>query len=455
MFIGREKELALLKKEYSKESKSAILVYGKRRIGKSTLIKQSLSFFDGTVISHVCVEGQYYETALQELSYSITSSLNLPEMNFKSIVDIFSFLASRTEKILLFIDEYQFLKETKPNNVIDSFMQIAIDSLSDNIKVILCGSYISVMKELLEHENPLFGRFSTIIHLKEFDYFDSGKFFPHLEVREKLELYSVFGGSPFVLSLLNENLSLEDNIKTYLLPENSVLQTYIESVMFKELKKSFDIGILLALKNSKKRYSEIASVLDSKSVASLDKQLGKLVDAEIVEKIAPINKKNDKKKSFYKIKNNLIMFYYTYICSNKGRINLIGESTFFDNTINPSINTFISYRFEDIAKEFISREIKKGNYPNSLDLGSYWYDDKEKEKNGEFDCVLKETNGYTFFECKFYNRPLTLNECKREEQQVRESPLNEINKIGFISLNGFDFSSKKYILVSGEGMFKE
>lgn len=453
MFIAREKELEVLQNEYLKEGKSAILVYGKRRVGKSTLIKKSIENFDGVVISHVCVEGQYYETALQELSNTITSHLNLPPLGFKNINDIFTFINSRTEKILLFIDEYQFLKETKSSNIIDSYMQIAIDNLNDNIKIILCGSYVSVMKELLEQDNPLFGRFTSIIHLKEFDYYDSSRFFPSLDEQAKIQFYSVFGGSPFVLSQLNQNMSFEENIKTYLLPDTSVIRTNIENVIFKELKKGFDVGILLALKNGKKRYSEIASYLDEKSVASLDKQLAKLVDAEILEKVYPINKKDDKKKNFYTIKNNLLKFYYSYICSNKGRINFIGETVFFDNIIKPSLTTFLSYRFEDIAKEYLSREIKKGIYPKAVDLGTYWYDDKAKKQNGEFDCVLKETDGFILFECKLYNRTMTLKECEEEEVQVLQSPLKNINKIGFISISGFDFSSDKYILISSKDMF--
>lgn len=147
-------------------------------------------------------------------------------------------------------------------------------------------------------------------------------------------------------------------------------------------------------------------------------------------------------------------FYYTYICSNKGRINFIGETTFFDNLIQPSLTIFLSYRFEDIAKEYLIREIKSGKYPKAVDLGPFWYDDKIKKQNGEFDCVLKETDGYVFFECKLYNRSMTLKECEEEENQVMQSPLKNINRIGFISLSGFDFTSDKYILISAKDMFK-
>ncbi len=455
MFIERKEELKILEREFSKAEKSAILIYGKRRVGKSTLIIEAAKSFNGVVINHIAAEGASYEICLDMLSYSITKALSLPEIKFSSILDIFEYLNTRKEKILLVIDEYQYLKDSLPAKLMDSYIQIAIDRLNDNIKLVLCGSYITIMRELMEEENPLFGRFSSIIHLKPFDYYSSSLFFPNSTVRDKIALYSIFGGSPYILSLIDSSLSLEDNIKELFLKENSPVRVHIENILFKELKKAFDIGILEIIGNGKKKYSEIATKIDVKKTGNLDKQLKKLIDADVIEKVSPINRKDDKKKAFYTISDNLLRFYFSFIFMNRGRIQLLGVDRYFEAFIKRSLNTFISYRFEGIVCEYLARMVKKGKYPTALNIGTYWYDDPKNKVNGEFDCVLEETDGYSFYEAKYYENPLSEKQCNQEAEQVMAILDMSNKRIGFVSASGFDFESDKYELITGDDLFSD
>lgn len=455
MFIERQEELKDLAKEFSRNGKSATLVYGKRRVGKSTLIMEAAKNFDGVVINHIAAEGASLEVCIDMLSYSVTKALSLPEINFNSILVLFEFLNTRPEKILFIIDEYQYLKDSLPARLMDSYMQIAIDHLNDNIKLVLCGSYITIMRELMEEENPLFGRFSRIIHLKPFDYYSSSLFFPNASVRDKIATYSVFGGSPYILSLIDSSYSLEENIKELFLKENSPVRTHIENILFKELKKAFDIGILEIIGNGKKKYSEIATKIDTKKTGNLDKQLKKLIEADIIEKISPINRKDDKKKTFYTLSDNLLRFYFSFIFMNRGRIQLLGVDRYFDAFIKPSLNTFISYRFEEIACEYFARMIKIGKYPEALNIGSYWYDDPKTSTNGEFDCVLEESDGYSFYEVKYYEKPMTKEQCDQEAEQVKSIPKIKSKRIGFVSSSGFDFESEEYELITGEELYSD
>ena len=396
MFLGREKELALLKDEFETKKKSAILVYGKRRIGKSALISEASKFFDGIVINHLCVKSNY-EGNLALLSRSVCSSLFLPEIQFNTIFDLFDFLKLQNKKILLILDEYQYFKQSLKDTSIDSYMQSIIDGLSENIKLVLCGSFITMMKELVEESNSLFGRFSLVIHLQEFNYLDAAKFFPNLVYSDRIAFYSVFGGSPYVLSILDYTKSLEENIEKYLIDQNSILRTYIENVMLSEIRQSFDVRILELIGNGKKRYSEISSSLIHSDTGLLDKQLKNLISMETISKVFPINKKGDKKYQFYEIKDNLMRFYFSYIFGNESFISKFGENYFYKNYIEKSINTFISLRVENIAVQYFSHLVRIGKRQNILDVGSYWYDDRKNKKNGQFDCVLKENDGYTFY----------------------------------------------------------
>jgi hypothetical protein len=96
-----------------------------------------------------------------------------------------------------------------------------------------------------------------------------------------------------------------------------------------------------------------------------------------------------------------------------------------------------------------------GKYPDIEDFGSYWYDDPVTKTNGEFDCVMRRSGEqYDFYECKYFDRPMTLTECEDEERQVRAIPGASVGAIGFICSGGFDFKSEAYELVTGDDLYR-
>ena len=274
MFIGRTEEFGKIKKQLESDKKSAILVYGKRRIGKSRLISEVVHNIEGIVIEHTCAKTTY-QGNLQLLSRSICDVMELPPIEFSELIDVFDFLGKqgKNKKIVIVMDEYQYLKQSCEKDKIDSLMQIIIDKLPANFNVILCGSYITIMKELLEEDNPLFGRFTETIHLQAFDYYDASLFWPDATEKEKIERYAILGGSPFVLESYDDSLLLGENIKKYLLTETGILRSYIENVILKEIQKAYDIRIFETIGNGKKKYSEIVTSLGEADNGLLDKQL--------------------------------------------------------------------------------------------------------------------------------------------------------------------------------------
>ncbi len=455
MFVGRENELKQLQSELNSwKRKTAILVYGKRRVGKSTLINKAADSFDGVVINHLCVASTF-EGNMELLYQSICTALSLPKMSFDSIFAMLDYLKSLDKKILLIIDEYPYLKDSGKKGEVDSIMQAVIDKLPENVKIILCGSYISVMKELLDEGNPLYGRFSLVLHIREFDYYDAAQFYPKLSPREKIEMYAVFGGSPYVLELIDDTVSLEENIKKLLLPENGPVRIHVENTMIKEIKKTFDTRILEALGNGKKKYSEIRDWMKSSENGLLDKQLKILLDMETIRKEEPINRKNDKKKQFYEIVDNLMRFYFAFIFGKAGTITRIGPEQYYRHNFGENLREFISRRFEGIALEYFHRKAIAGEPDDIEDFGSYWYDDSVNKTNGEFDCVVKRVGDkYDFYECKFYDRKMTAEECEMEERQLAEIKGINVDRVGFVSIAGFSPKKiKDYILIDGEMLF--
>ncbi len=454
MFVGREKELDILAGQFASRSRTAVLVYGKRRVGKSTLISQAAKGFDGTVVEHVCVQSSF-EGNLELLCRSVGKSLGMPTLRFGHLYDLFDFLKSREERLLLVLDEYQYLKQTRKGAEVDSYFQAIVDSLPEHVKLVLCGSFVTVMRELLEEGNPLFGRFTAVLHLEEFDYYDAARFCPDKSPFEKAGMYGLFGGSPFVLSQLDYDLTPEQNMVNLLLPETGVLRTHVESVMLKEVQRVFDVRILEALGNGKKRYSEIRSVVGERSAGLLSKQLKNLTNMEAVRIVSPVNRRADKKKQFYEIGDNLMRLYFAFVFGNAAPLANLGEQAFFDVEVAPSISQFVDRRFEDVAIQYFRRLARSGALPGVRDFGSYWYDDPQARSNGQFDCVLAREDSLDFFECKRFDRPMTREECEAEELQVRAVPGASIGAVGFVCAGGFDFESADYRLVSGGDLFAE
>lgn len=332
MFIGRTEEKKVLHDFFTNNSKKAALVFGKRRVGKTTLIIEASRDFDGIVIFFECGKVSL-ERNIESFSKAVSSALNI-SLSSSDFESIFSVLKLLNKKVLVIIDEFQYLKRKTDDYEAESAFKSVIDNLSSNIKIILNGSSVSVMKDTLSYSNPLYGRFDTIINLLEFDYYDSSLFSPELSVRDKISFWAIFGGSPYVLSLVDYSLSLKENIINLILNRNGSIRTYIEYVISSELGgMNYLNDILDALKSSSLRYNEIEDKIKISKTGILARYLDALLDLDVIEKRNPINKEGDKKKRFYTIKDNLLKFYFSYIYSMRGLINTIGEETFYEKNM--------------------------------------------------------------------------------------------------------------------------
>lgn len=454
MFIGRETELLQLQEILAQPGKHAVMLYGRRRVGKSTLILKAIKNMTCKVIYYECLMTSLEEN-LRSLEAKVKACYNNKFLHFANLEELFEFVGTQQEKAVIIIDEYAYLKKIENAHYIDSLFQRIIDNSKENIDLVLLGSYVGMMKELLKEENPLFGRFSLVLHITPFDYYDASLFYPELSAAAKPALYAVFGGSPFVNVLINEKENLEENIERLLLNANSPVSIYMEYILLAELSKVANANMILsALANGKKRYGEIEQLISANNNGTLDKQLKNLLEMEIIQKVYPINKKNDKKKTFYEISDNLVRFYYTYVYNKRDVIARIGAKNFYELYIKNSIRTFISHRYEAIVREYFSRQLREGKRADVYDIGTFWYDMPKEKRSGEFDCVLEQKRGYAFYEVKYYEQPFSKSEAEAEAQQLKNVlSFMEVNKIGFVALSGFDFNSSAYELISGEELY--
>lgn len=443
MFIGREKELEEIKTTLETKNKH-VLVYGARRVGKTTLIKEATIQSKLKFVSFECLKSSLKDN-LSLFTENLEINNLIPKgLVFDSFINLFRYLDTINEHIVFLIDEYPYLYEKENREYVDSVFQTIIDNYSSNINIVLSGSHIGMMKTLLESTNPLYARFACVIHLLEMDYLEASKFYPNKSNYEKVQFYSVFGGSPYILCQLDSRKSLKENIiNTYLNDHSSIKMFISEGFTSDENIRNVARNIFRAIGNGKERYKELETKLSYQHNGLLSKQLNTMLDMELLEKIYPINKKDSDKKTTYVISSNAIRFYYTYIYGKDNLISILGQENFYNTYIEKTSNDFVAHRFEEQARVFVSKLIKAGKLTNVENVGTYYYDDVENKKNGEFDVVVKETTGYTAFEVKFLNKPVSNEIINKEIQQIKSIKELNINKLGFISINGFETKDTK------------
>ena len=454
MFVAREKELLQLSSAL-KNSQQATLVYGKRRVGKTRLIQEAVTAQSKKVIYYECIRATLRENIASFAKTLQEEGLLSFHASFDSFDDVFSFLNSLSQEFIVIIDEYPYLSTYSSPEEIDSSFQRIIDTKLHNIHLILSGSQISMMKNLMQEKNALYGRFALIIHLKELNYREASAFYPSKTPYEKAAFYSVFGGSPFVLQQLRDSETLAENIVRTILNDSNPVHLYASNILLSDYSNSINAErILTALGNGKKKYSELESRLQVNSTGNLAKQLKAMLVMELLSQRSPINRLNDPKKKYYEINDNLMRFYYHYVYANKSALQMIGPQAFFEQVIAPTLLTdFVPHRFEDICRAYFSHLAQAGKLPGITDIGTYYYDDPKNHRNGEFDVALAYSNQYELYEAKYYKKPMTLDAIHKEAGQVREIDDLSVTRLGFIACNGFIEKDPAYIYYTGEDLY--
>ena len=440
MFYGREAERKKLHTMFHSDGQMISLIYGRRRIGKSELIKQVLKETDITGIYYECKQTTE-KNNVDSLAELIGDAFQFPTPAFKDMEQLLQFLfkRSRQEPLILVLDEYPYLRENAKG--LDSILQSVIDSNKDtsHMKLIICGSYVDTMKALLARQNPLYGRIDLTISLKPMDYYDSALFYPSFADEDKVRLFSVFGGIPYYNRLIDSKKSVRENVLDLIASPGARLENEVSMYLNSEISKITNANeVFEALAKGFSRYKDLLDQSNVSSGPALVDILDKLIRMDVVAKEAPINNENNRKKSGYFISDNLSLFYYKYIFRNISRMNIMDPDVFYDKYIADDFETkYVPKIFETICKQYLIRRNRKGLMEEPFEkIGKYYYDDPVEKKNGEFDIVTQDDRGYIFYEAKFRKDPVTESMVQNEIRQVTQTGLN-CYKYGFFSRSGF------------------
>jgi hypothetical protein len=450
MFYGREVQKKQIHQMISSDTQMVSLVYGRRRIGKSELIKQCLRESEVRSIYYECKQTTEWNN-VNSLSEIVSEVLGFPKLAFSSIEEVLSFIfeQANSEKMILVLDEYPYIREEVKG--LDSILQNLIDRNRDccRLKLIVCGSYVDTMKALLATQNPLYGRVDLTIELKPMDYFESAYFYQNFSDEDKVRLYSVFGGVPYYNRLINEKKSVRENIIELIASPGARLENEVSMYLNSEISRITNANEVF--ETLAKGYSKYKDILNQSHVSSgpaLVDVLEKLMRMDVVKKEAPINEPNNKKKSGYFISDNLSLFYYKYIFRNISRMNIMNPDAFYDRYIEEDFETqYVPHAFEELCKQYLIRKNRAGGMEEPFDaIGKFYYDDPVNQKNGEFDIVTHDDRGYVFYEAKFRKEPIDEKQIQTEIAQVDQTGL-QCYKYGFISRAGFSCESREHLVL--------
>ncbi|SHH90955.1 ATP-binding protein [Clostridium grantii] len=446
MFIARNIEIDRLNKLYIENKFQFIVMYGRRRVGKTRLL---IEFCKGKEYIFFAAEEYNDKMGLERFSRAILEYFDLAKFmpSFENWEKAFKFLASKsTEKqIVLVIDEFPYLVTS--NKSLTSILQNLIDhTLKDSkLYIVICGSSMSFMeKEVLSYKSPLYGRRTAQLKIEPFDFFDSIKFFPNREFDEKVKAYGVLGGIPQYLLKFEESKSIEENIKEHLLEKISYLHEEPLNLLKQELREpAIYNSIIEAIALGYSKSNEISTKIGEDSSKSAN-YLKSLIELQLVKKQVPVGEKDNSRKTIYKLKDNLFKFWYRFIFSN---ISLIDQEMIeytYDKKIEPYFSDYLGGIFEDICIDYLIRKNKKFQLPFVFEkIGGWWGNNPIKKQQEEIDILAIGEDNALIGECKWKNEKLGMKVVNDLIEKASILPYTNKYYI-FFSKSGFTCEVEKF-----------
>lgn len=439
MFIGREEELRELNERFNSGRFEMGVVYGSRRIGKTSILKQfikdKLAFYFQAKESNELDNRTAFSNKVNEL-IGVPYSFVYPTYSdgFDALLKY-----ANSKPMVIVIDEIAFISQSDKGFLSELQYNIDHKFKETEIKLILSGSTISFMKDILKNKRgPLFQRSTFQMNVKKLVYSDALKFLEGLSIEEKIKYLSIFGERPFYLEMIDKSKSFEENIYNLLFNKFGNLIEAPDKVLPSASKDQNTYNtILKAIAHRKRTNKEIADYI-GKETNYVASYLPKLVANEIIEKRESFNK--NQKMNYYEISDNLIRFWYRFVFDNRDEIlGDLGKVIYEDNT--EEISLFISVGFEDVALSYLTEKNVKGELPYHYGvIRGYKVDNSKLGRSIELDGLAtgigKAKNRLLVAECKYRNKALSLSVLEHLKESMSIFPAEHYD-IYLFSKSGF------------------
>ena len=410
MFIGRERELKALNKLYGSSKFEFAVIYGRRRIGKTELIKQFLGdkkaiYFMG-IESNAKLNLENFSKSILEFNTGIRADTSFS--NFQAALE-YVFQLAENERIILAIDEYPYVARSSKS--LASTLQLLIDKYKDTSKLmlILCGSSMSYMEDhVLSYKAPLYGRRTAQIKLLPFDFEETCRYLANMSGEDKALMYGAVGGTPQYLLQVSDKLSVEENIKNTYLNPISFLYEEPTNLLKQEVREpAIYTAIITAIATGASRMADISTkVGEDTSVCTT--YIKNLISLGIVQKETPYGEKASR-KTIYSIADNMFRFWYRFVLENNSMI-ARGADELAYKRIEPYFTDYMGKVFEDISAQYLWKLLVTGKSPIEFtSLGRWWGNDPRTKSQTEIDIMgEQDKNSALFAECKWTNEKIDL-----------------------------------------------
>ena len=469
IFLGRKKEMALLESLYDSNKFEMLILHGRRRVGKSYLLSHFAKLHSDNTV-YFTGDKDSEKNNVQNFCEELNRVLKVGDFlnSFTTWNDVYSFLKTTEikDRLVLIIDEFTYLYNSNP--AYDSGLQNAIDIIlkSKNIFLILCGSEVSVIEEIIDDSTkPLYGRKTSELKLLPFTYKEAREFFPHYSNEEALTAYSILGGIPLYLSLFDDRLTIKENVIKNCLSTTGYLFNEIETLLRMELKEThFYKNIMLAINAGASTFNTIRDKV-GEDAAKNAKYINVLINLGFIKKEVPCGEKEKSRNTLYSISDNYFAFYFAFIFKHQNMLNgLISPEMYYEKELTKvKLNTFIGHRFEQICETYLKEQFYNGKMPFFAEnLGRWWGNNpvlkKQEEIDGELIISSNSPNGRVKAKSKacldrtyllaYDDENAVICECKYTEDPFDEKQLKDLQDSALCVTQ----QNKSYIIFSKNGV---
>ena len=422
MFIGRKNELQFLESQYLSSSAELIVLYGRRRIGKTETLTQ---FIKGKpAVFYACTETPDSEQ-LTRFSTKLLST-GMPASRYTSrfrnwdeaILSIRD-LPEKGKKILV-IDEFPYM--CKGNPAIPSILQNVWDHelAKENVMIILCGSSMSFMeKELLAEKNPLYGRATGIYRMDPMPFRDAQQFFPDWSLEDRISAFSILGGIPYYLSRFDGKEDLKHNIIHRILEKGSILYSEVDFLLRQELRETNIYNAIIeavALGNTMLSLIHDKTGLDKSKISVY---LKNLIELGIVERefsiLTSTAERAKSQRGLYHLTDPYFQFWYTFVYPNVSELETNDAEGVYRYMVEPKLHEFASHAFEKICTEWIRDMNRENRLPFHFVRVGRWWDKVNHRENGRKWSTSEEID---ILACSADQSRILLGECKYRNEKT-------------------------------------
>jgi uncharacterized protein len=439
MFIGRQTELASFNQEFIAARPSLVVVYGRRRVGKSTLIQAAAHGRPHVLYQATRVAPSLnLEAFKDEIARSLGGDEILAGLaDWLSVLHYLARAAEQHQGLVVVLDEFPYLSDADAS--LPSIIQKFWDSgapRTGQMKLVLCGSLISQMEELLAERNPLYGRKTMAMDVPPLPLRDAAQFFPHYTSEAQLLAFAIFGGIPFYLQLCNPEITLEENIIRLLLTSTGSLVDEPTVLLQSELR---DIqryaSILAAIANGCTKHGEIIGrvkeISDSKALGPYVERLERMRLIRVVQSLDASPRERDRR---YFIADPLVAFWHRFVRPNLSSVMQGFGSEVWRHQIAPRLDDFMGGAFEEICRDHARRYSQERLPAPAQEIGQIW------SAGYDIDIAGRLLDGSMLY-----------GECKWTRDRIGEGVLDKLIERAGMTRYGQGIEARHFVLYSRTG----